>query len=105
MTKKRGRSLAALCHEAEIQALCDCYAALTPLEHEVMELAVSGLLNTQVGFKLGISEITVKAHRGEVMVKMKADSLADLLKMTVRLRLAPASSPLQKRPCTNIQVE
>jgi FixJ family two-component response regulator len=53
-----------------------------------MTLVVSGLLNKQVGGELGISEITVKAHRGKVMQKMKAESLADLVKMTVRLRLA-----------------
>jgi FixJ family two-component response regulator len=58
-----------------------------------MSLVVSGLLNKQVGFKLGISETTVKAHRGKVMQKMKADSLADLVKTAERLRLAPASSP------------
>jgi len=54
---------------------------------------VSGLLNKQVGLKLGISEITVKAHRGKVMEKMKADSLADMVKMAVRLGLAPAKNP------------
>jgi FixJ family two-component response regulator len=53
-------------------------------------LVVSGLLNKQVGFELGISEITVKAHRGKVMRKMKAGSLADLVNMAARLRLAPA---------------
>lgn len=90
------RSFAVLGHEAEIQALRDCYASLTPREREVMALVVSGLLNKQVGFKLGISEITVKAHRGKVMLKMKADSLADLVKTAVRLRLAPARDPGQK---------
>ena len=85
------RSQAALGREAEIRALRDCYASLTHRERQVMALVVSGLLNKQVGGELGISEITVKAHRGKVMQKMKADSLADLVTMAVRLRLLPAS--------------
>src|SRR6266446_663571 len=83
------RSQSALGHEAEMQVLRDCYASLTPREREVMALVASGLLNKQVGGELGISEITVKAHRGQVMQKMKADSFADLVKKAARLGLAP----------------
>jgi FixJ family two-component response regulator len=81
------RSRAAICERSEMQALRSCYASLTPREREVMGLVVAGLLNKQVGGELGISEITVKAHRGQVMRKMKADSLADLVTMAARLRL------------------
>ena len=81
------RSHSALDHEAEIRTLRDRYASLSPREREVMVLVVSGLLNKQVGGELGISEITVKAHRGRVMRKMKADSLADLVNMAAILRL------------------
>jgi FixJ family two-component response regulator len=84
------RSHTALRHEAEIWALRDCYASLSRREREVMVLVVSGLLNKQVGGELCISEITVKAHRGKVMRKMKAHSLADLVTMAARLRLASA---------------
>jgi len=86
------RSRVALSLEAEMRVLRDCYASLTQREREVMALMVSGLLNKQVGGELGISEITVKAHRGKVMQKMKADSLADLVKMATRLRPEPAAS-------------
>jgi len=83
------QSQTALGQNAEIHALRTCYASLTFREREVMGLVVSGLLNKQVGLRLGISEITVKAHRGKVMQKMKAGSLADLVKAGERLRHAP----------------
>jgi FixJ family two-component response regulator len=81
------RSRAALRQESEMQGLRSCYASLTPREREVMALVVSGLLNKQVGGQLGISEITVKAHRGQMMRKMKADSLPELVTMAARLGL------------------
>jgi FixJ family two-component response regulator len=84
------RSRAVLGDQAEMRAVQDGYASLSRREREVMALVVSGLLNKQVGGELGISEITVKAHRGQVMRKMKADSLADLVKIAGRLGLAPA---------------
>ena len=84
------RSESALGEELERRALRDDYASLSRREKEVMALVVSGLLNKQVGAELGISEITVKAHRGNVMRKMKADSLADLVKIAARLHVAPA---------------
>jgi FixJ family two-component response regulator len=85
------RSRVALSLEAEMRVLRDRYASLSPRERQVMALVVSGLLNKQIGGELGISEITVKAHRGKVMQKMKADSLADLVKMAARLRPASAA--------------
>jgi FixJ family two-component response regulator len=84
------RSQTALDHEAETRALRDCHASLSRREREVMALVVSGLMNKQVGGELGISEITVKAHRGQVMRKMKAKSLADLVNIAARLRLTHA---------------
>jgi len=87
------RSEALLGEAVEINELRERHSALTPRECEVMALVVSGLLNKQVGLKLGISEITVKAHRGRVTEKMKADSIADLVKMAVKLGLAPAQNP------------
>jgi len=85
------RSRVALTLEAEMRILRDRYVSLSPRERQVMALVVSGLLNKQVAGELGISEITVKAHRGKVMQKMKANSLADLVKIAGRLRPAPAA--------------
>jgi FixJ family two-component response regulator len=82
-------SLVALSREAEMRVLRDRYASLSGRERQVMALVVSGLLNKQIGGELSISEITVKAHRGKVMQKMKADSLADLVRMAAKLRPAP----------------
>ena len=76
---------------AELKTLRESYAALSRREREVMGLVVSGLLNKQVGGELGISEITVKAHRGKVMRKMKAGSVADLVKMAGKLSSAPTT--------------
>ena len=87
------RSAAVLDDQAEITAMRNTYESLTPREQDVMRLVVAGMLNKQIGLKLGISEITVKAHRGKVMQKMKADSVADLVKTAVKLGLAPAKNP------------
>jgi FixJ family two-component response regulator len=81
------RSRSALRHEVALGALRDRYDSLTPRERQVMALVVSGLLNKQIAAELSMSEITVKAHRGKVMRKMKADSLADLVRIAARLRL------------------
>ena len=82
------RSETTLGQAAEMRTLRDRYASLSGREREVMALVVAGLLNKQVGAKLGISEIAVKAHRGRMMQKMKADSLAGLVNMAARLVLA-----------------
>jgi FixJ family two-component response regulator len=89
------RSEAVLGRQNRLHGLRTDYGSLTQREREVMTLVVSGLLNKQVGGELGISEITVKAHRGNVLRKMKADSFANLVNMAARLRLTllPEASP------------
>jgi FixJ family two-component response regulator len=82
------RSRAVLRHDSEMRMLGSRYSSLTPRERQVMGLVVSGLLNKQVGFELAITERTVKEHRGQVMRKMKADSLPHLVGMAARLGLA-----------------
>jgi FixJ family two-component response regulator len=89
------RSRAVLGNEAELDVLRTRWNTLTPRERDVIELVVSGLLNKQVGLKLGISEITVKAHRGRAMQKMEADSLADMVRMTSRLGVSVSKNPWQ----------
>ena len=84
------RSRVALDRAAELRELRDRYASLSPRERQVMALVVNGLLNKQVGSELGISEVTVKAHRGRVMQKMKAGSLPELVEIAGKLRLARA---------------
>jgi FixJ family two-component response regulator len=86
------RSRAVRRQQDEVHAIRRCYALLTPREREVMSLVIAGLLNKQIGGELGISEITVKAHRGQVMRKMKAESLAALVTMGSRLGLRTAAS-------------
>jgi FixJ family two-component response regulator len=86
------RSRAALQHASRVEELKERYRSLTPRERDVMALVVSGLLNKQVGGELGISEITVKAHRGQAMRKMKADSLPDLVTMAALLGVQSARS-------------
>jgi FixJ family two-component response regulator len=85
------RSTAALSFGTEMQELHASYASLSRREQEVMALVVRGLLNKQVGYELGISEITVKAHRGRVMRKMNAGSFADLVKIAAKLCLGGGS--------------
>jgi FixJ family two-component response regulator len=87
------RSRAALRHDAEMRSVRNNYESLTPRERDVMALVVAGRLNKQIASELGISEITVKAHRGQMMRKMKADSLPDLVTMAASLGLRPVPKP------------
>jgi FixJ family two-component response regulator len=88
------RSTQALEQSAEIHKLRERYESLTARERQVMALVVYGLLNKQVAFELSISEITVKAHRAQVMQKMQADSFADLVRMASKLHLVNQSTLL-----------
>jgi FixJ family two-component response regulator len=90
------RDRAARHHSREIAELRERFDALTSREREVMNLVVAGWLNKQIGFELGISEITVKIHRGRVMNKMGAQSLAELVRMTERLELPTAKNQSAK---------
>ena len=84
------KSSVAVVKEVEIRALRECYVSLSHRERQVMGRVVTGLLNKQVGAELGISEVTVKAHRCMVMKKMKAATLPDLVYMASRLQIPPA---------------
>lgn len=84
------RNRASRSEDAELRELRECYASLTPREQQVLELVISGRLNKQAAAELGISEITIKVHRGRVMAKMRATSLPDLVNRAAKLKLRPA---------------
>jgi FixJ family two-component response regulator len=86
------RDRVARSEEAQLRELRDCYASLTPREQQVLELVISGRLNKQAAAELGISEITIKVHRGRVMAKMRATSLPDLVNRAAKLKLRPAEN-------------
>jgi FixJ family two-component response regulator len=92
------QSRTVLADQAEMRSLRDAYVSLTRREQEVMALVVAGHLNKQVAGKLGISEITVKAHRGKMVRKMNARSLPHLVNMAARLGLASAMSKFSSSP-------
>jgi FixJ family two-component response regulator len=91
-------SCAVCAYETDIRPLRDRYASLSRRERDVLLLVVAGWLNKRVGAELGISEITVKAHRGRLMRKMQATSFADLVQMAVKLDLLQAGSGLVRSP-------
>ena len=84
------RDRAARSEDAELRELREYYGSLTPREQQVLELVISGRLNKQAAAELGISEITIKVHRGRVMTKMRATSLPDLVNRATKLKLRPA---------------
>jgi FixJ family two-component response regulator len=94
--------------EQQIEALRTCYESLTAREREVMAMVVEGLLNKQIAYKLGLSEITVKAHRGKMTSKIKAHSVAELVRMAACLGISPlepATQPLPYRGAARSEAE